>query len=75
MRNFSAFSIVGLLLVGCAGGVGGSVASDTDDPASCKEGGDAMKYYQDLQRRTQAETGMTPQQQQMQSGGGMGGGR
>ncbi len=77
MRNFSALSIVGLLLAGCAGGVGGSVTSNTDEPASCKEGGDPMQCYQDMQRKTQAETGMTPQQQQMfmqqmmQGGSGM----
>lgn len=72
--------LTGLLVTGCAGGMGGSVAGDQDQPASCKEGGDAMQCYQDLQRKTQAETGMTPQQQQMfmqqmmQGGGGMMGG-
>lgn len=80
MHRSLAFAIMALLLSGCAGGTGGSVARDQDEPASCKEGGDAMQCYQDLQRKTHAETGMTPQQQQqfmqqmMQGGGGMGGG-
>jgi hypothetical protein len=80
MRNLVTLSIIGLLLTGCAGDMSGSVASDQDTPASCKQGGDPMQCYQDMQRKTQAETGMTPEQQQqfmqqmMQGGGGILGG-
>ncbi len=81
MRTWTMLVLLtGLFVAGCAGGMGGSVASDQDQPASCKEGGDAQQRLKDLEQKTQAETGMTPQQQQMfmqqmmQGGGGMMGG-
>lgn len=77
MRNFVAFSIVGLLFAGCAGGMGGDLGSRDDTPPACRAGNMAL-CQQQLMQQNQQQYGMSPDQQQMmmqqQMGGGMGGG-
>jgi hypothetical protein len=37
MRSWMLLPAIGLFVAGCVGGMGGSIASEIDEPASCKK--------------------------------------